>query len=895
MLLRQRLPSQRITNSLSLLMRPLLCWRVVFLLFVLSLLNLDAFAQEEQPVDSLVRLLSAKSMELIEKDGVDYRKVTGPARFLHNATYLLCDTALWDVSAQRIFATGNVRILQENTALDSDKLTYYVDRDLAEFRGTVVQLEDKDHNVLRTEHLDYNTRDSVAIFFEGGSMKDAGGQVIESVRGTYDSKTKVFTFNDNVNMFTDSIFVKTTSLIYDAGTNVAHFGYGTDAWQEDNMLSSNAGWYDRAHEVFLFDKNVHGMNDTQEGWADSLYYYRNTGDIELLGNAQIIDTTRDAAALAGRIYYADSLSEIVLTRKPMVIGLTRVDGQAEADSVFVGADTLIARTRMMFEIGEGLKQESKTRLDNLSADPVQTYRRKAAQEAEEAAKKAIEEDPNRPPVGKKSPAATASASAKTTKAAKADTSEVAGTLPDRTDRLSLQKDSLHIGKDSLSLQADSLSVRADSLSLQADSVLTVEDSVKVNFVTGKSRVRLYRHDMQIACDSLEYNDLDSLVRLYKSPVVWHEVTRQYSADSLYAVIKNRSLQKASLMSNAFIIVREDTLCYDQIRATEMLAYFDSTGALKRFDALGDASAVFYLQEDSVYATVNKSEAKMLCAEFKEGELDKVYYFESTKNDAYPVAQMTSDERVLKGFNWQPGRRPVGRYDISPYRSRLSERKMYAARPKTAFIYTDKFFPSYMGEVYAKIEAGKIAKAKASRAREEQRNVDAARQDSLQMVSDSLGLASGNTLKEQGDSLKAKSDSLSAGGSLVGADSLSSRTDSLTAVSQLSTKAAKRAARIAAREARWARLDSLDAAKQKVAEEKKLAKARKKKLEALLQQNEQDRKDSLRLERYKEKYLRKKEREDQKKDRSKPISDSEPLQTEALPLAPVTVLEPQEDL
>ena len=77
--------------------------------------------------------------------------------------------------------------------------------------------------------------------------------------------------------------------------------------------------------------------------------------------------------------------------------------------------------------------------------------------------------------------------------------------------------------------------------------------------------------------------------------------------------------------------------------------------------------------------------------------------------------------------------------------------------------------------------------------------------------------------------------------------------------------------------------------------KKLAKARKKKLEALLQQNEQDRKDSLRLERYKEKYLRKKEREDQKKDRSKPISDSEPLQTDALPLAPVTVPEPQEDL
>ena len=64
------------------------------------------------------------------------------------------------------------------------------------------------------------------------------------------------------------------------------------------------------------------------------------------------------------------------------------------------------------------------------------------------------------------------------------------------------------------------------------------------------------------------------------------------------------MQKASLMSNAFIIVKEDSLCFDQIRATEMLAYFDTTGALTRFDALGEANAVFYLQEDSVYATVN---------------------------------------------------------------------------------------------------------------------------------------------------------------------------------------------------------------------------------------------------------------------------------------------------
>ena len=78
-----------------------------------------------------------------------YRKVTGPARFLHNGTYLLCDTALWNVESNIIDAWGHVSILQEETVLTSDNLQYLIDEDLAQFRGTLVQLEDKDHNTLR--------------------------------------------------------------------------------------------------------------------------------------------------------------------------------------------------------------------------------------------------------------------------------------------------------------------------------------------------------------------------------------------------------------------------------------------------------------------------------------------------------------------------------------------------------------------------------------------------------------------------------------------------------------------------------------------------------------------------------------------------------------------------
>lgn len=943
-------------------------FRKLFISVVTVLSTLTSLSAQENgsQKDSLVRLLSAQSMELIEKDGVDYRKVTGPARFLHNDTYLICDTALWNMSSNEIYAISNVKILQDQTVLTGDRLTYYIDRDLAEFRGTLVQLEDKDRNVLRTEHLDYNTKDSVAVFFNGGSMKDAEGQIIESRTGTYDSKIRTFTFNDRVNMFTDSVFVKSTTIVYDARTNVATFGFDTDTWQDDNMLSANGGWYDRGREIFLFRNNVHGMSDTQEGWADSLYYYRSSKNIELLGNAQVTDTTRDVSALAGRIFYTDSLSEVKLTRDPAVIGVMK-NAEDQPDTVYFGADTIFARTYMMFQVNESEIKNSKSRMEDLAVDAVQAYRQKAAKEAAEAADKAMENDPNRPKPNKKQTGETGdvaaaggaaetsgAADASETDASESDASESSdvseadetsekegdvsetsesdeasgengdkatdsaegaegapsdsltvktltsamdstaiaagaqaseadsvshalaslgpadGALSKPAGRLAHASDSLSHIADTLSHSADSLANAADSLTVAADSLSAPKDSTKLNFITAIKNVKMFRKDIQLACDSLVYNDLDSLVRMYEKPFVWNEGNRQYSADSIYAVIKDRAMQKASLMSNAFIIVKEDSLCFDQIRATEMLAYFDTTGALTRFDALGEANAVFYLQEDSVYATVNKSAAKMLSARFLNGELDKVYYFDAAKNDGYPVAQMTRDERVLKGFDWQIDACPRGKQDITTLSLRASERSSYSARPRATFEYTDRYYPGYIPGIMKQIREGKVAKANAEARRKAAAQAKAAAADSLTVAGDSLSVAQDSLSLSPADSLGTSLPSV--------ADSTKAATDSLSMPSDSSSvnapvldpsalkKAQRdsiRAAKIAAREAKWARLDSLDAAKAKAAADKKAAKLRAKKLKQLKALKAREEKENARLEKYKAAYLKQKERDDLK--------------------------------
>ena len=937
---------------------------------ILLLVSFGLFAQNTEQKDSLVRLLGCDELQQVEEYGQSYRKALGHARFEHNSTLLICDTALWNVNQNVINAFGNVQIIQNNTVLSSESLDYLIDQNLAQFRGALVQLRDKDGNTLRTTDLDYNTKDSVAVFRNGGALRDKDGQIIESDDGHYYSKLKTFSFTNNVNMYTDSIFVKTDDLDYNTGTNVATFGTGTNAWRDNNMLSSQAGFYERTLEKFTFFRNVHILTENQEAWADTLVYYRVPNNVEMFGHVELLDTTRNVAAVAGYVQYIDSLSFIKLTREPAVIAISE-QGE-KRDTAYIGADTLILRSIPKCDVDSSEISNSASRLKEINVDPVTEYRRKAYEAAkaaaEEARKKREEEDPNaagasdrgasavKPggkPTGKPAGKATGTATGKTagttagktgdnpggkaiSKSGKLSADAMIGdpvtkgrqglpapwddvieyapprfqlpdTLKTSPDTVRVPSDSLAAktlsavtepvsvtepaevtnpqSPDSLTVPTDSLTVPGDSLHVPTDSLsLAPKDSTKISFIYGIRNVKVFRNDMQVACDSLAYTDLDSLIRLYENPIVWNEIKRQYSADSITVIVKNRSIDRASLMSNAFIIVQEDTLSYDQIRGTEMMAYFDSTGALRRFDSMGGASGVFYIEENGSLATVNKFESKMLTATLKDGNIQDLNYFDAVKTDAYPVVQMKKDEKILKGFDWQPDKRPKGPEDITPYKPRKSQRKVYENVPRAEFAQTDIYFPGHMNSVYkmlARQDSLKRVRNAERRRLEAERKAEAARiADSLRIVAaadslalaDSLARADSLALRDSlasRDSL-ARQDSLAVKDSLVVSDSLSvSKADSLandpSAIKKAEQERKKaerekaRKDRQAAKEARWAELDARDAAKAKAKEEKALKKKRQRTLKTLKAMEKRRAKEERMLERYKARYEKQKAR------------------------------------
>ncbi|MBQ0093274.1 MAG: hypothetical protein KBS36_01365, partial [Bacteroidales bacterium] len=391
---------------------------------------------------------------------------------------------------------------------------------------------------------------------------------------------------------------------------------------------------------------------------------------------------------------------------------------------------------------------------------------------------------------------------------------------------------------------------------RADSIAAaVRDSADVGFVHATGNVRVFRSDMQMRCDSMEYNALDSIARFFVDPVIWNEGNRQYTSDSMFVLIKNEAVDRANLRSNAMIITQEDSICFDQIKSTEVMAFFNEESELTRFDAMGTAKAVFYLEENGALATVNVVDSKILSGDFKNGEIDRITYFDAPKNDAYPTVQLPEELKRLKGFNWQPERRPASKYDITHLVVKPNEMDAYSSHPKPFFRYTKKYFPGGIEKIAADLQEARRRRAEEQKLRDSLAVADTlSPADSLlPSVTDSIAVA---VQDSSAVGLKPVSDSLAV------SDSTKAPSDSTLSIKEeekISAAEQKRLEREAARKAKWDELDRRDAARAEAKRQKELAQKRKKTLKALLRQREQDIRDAKKLKRYIEYYEKQKAR------------------------------------
>lgn len=175
-------------------------------------------------------------------------------------------------------------------------------------------------------------------------------------------------------------------------------------------------------------------------------------------------------------------------------------------------------------------------------------------------------------------------------------------------------------------------------------------------------VRFFRDGMQGRCDSLAYSMQDSTIRLFNDPVLWSGVN-QLTADSISIIIAKNQVDSLVMYNTAFIVSKDSSENFNQIRGKNMIGYFRDN-ELYKITVDGNAQTVYYIREDDGFLIgINLSEASSMIIRLKNNDVYNINYMSKPVEIMYPEKEMPNDMKRLKGFNWQEILRPKSKADI----------------------------------------------------------------------------------------------------------------------------------------------------------------------------------------------------------------------------------------
>lgn len=208
----------------------------------------------------------------------------------------------------------------------------------------------------------------------------------------------------------------------------------------------------------------------------------------------------------------------------------------------------------------------------------------------------------------------------------------------------------------------------DSLYLHADTVFVTTDSNNhLQTVRANYKVKVYRRDAQAMCDSAFYNAADSMLSLYRNPVLWYE-HYQCMADTIEMQHDTSGVHQAWLRSSCFAVQQVDREKFNQLKGRQGIVYF-ALGEPKYADVMGNAQMVYYITDGD-----STSGISLVGVNVGVGS-DMRIYFDTThapsrvvtydKPDlkTYPVSMLPEEWRRMKGFQWLANRRPRKPEDV----------------------------------------------------------------------------------------------------------------------------------------------------------------------------------------------------------------------------------------
>jgi len=203
----------------------------------------------------------------------------------------------------------------------------------------------------------------------------------------------------------------------------------------------------------------------------------------------------------------------------------------------------------------------------------------------------------------------------------------------------------------------------DSLFMHADTLwLFFDKHKKTKKMLAYHQVKFFRKDLQGACDSLTYTTKDSTMRMFTKPVIW-KGDNQLTSDTISLVIKNGQMDTMTMRDNGFIISKDSTGMFNQIKGRTMIGYF-RRNKIYQMKVDGNAQSLYWLRSDDKHLIgLNKAEASSMLIKIANNKIIGIDYIGNPSETLYPPGEVKGKANVLNGFKWLGNIRPHSIWDI----------------------------------------------------------------------------------------------------------------------------------------------------------------------------------------------------------------------------------------
>ncbi|MEZ4740212.1 MAG: OstA-like protein [Flavobacteriales bacterium] len=211
-----------------------------------------------------------------------------------------------------------------------------------------------------------------------------------------------------------------------------------------------------------------------------------------------------------------------------------------------------------------------------------------------------------------------------------------------------------------------LAMDQDTLFLHGDTLFTAPDSSGKR-IQAHRNVRFFRDDLQGACDTLIYSELDSMIRMFRAPILWSG-TDQITGAHIRIALRNSKADKLYVDADAFLVSQVDSIHFDQVTGTTMTGQFGDDG-LESLLVEGNSRTVYFVEEekDGVKSImgVNRADCSRIRVQLEEGKVSTVTFLDRPDATLYPLEQIPPEELRMQGSDWREEERPKDRADIFP--------------------------------------------------------------------------------------------------------------------------------------------------------------------------------------------------------------------------------------